>query len=69
MEGTSETLAPDGGRNTPDQILNDSKNLFEAATKDMEALRKPLLESGMTNDEINQAFEMVHEMNRKKGLY
>jgi hypothetical protein len=58
-----------GGRNTADQILSDSKNLFEAANKDLEALRKPLLESGMTTEEINQAFEMVHEMNRRKGIY
>jgi hypothetical protein len=58
-----------GGRNTQEQILNDSKNLFEAAKKDLESIRKALLESGMSNDEINQAFERVHEMNKKLGLY
>ena len=50
-------------------IVNDSKNLFEAAKKDMEALRKPLLESGVLEQDINQAFELIHEMNRNKGLY
>jgi len=58
-----------GGRNSAEQILNDSKGLFEAAKKDLEALRQPLIDSGMTNEEINQAFDRIHEMNRNKGLY
>ncbi|MFW5700895.1 MAG: hypothetical protein ACOCWM_04320, partial [Cyclobacteriaceae bacterium] len=58
-----------GGRNTSEQILNDSQNLFEAAKKDMEALRVPLLNSGVAEQEINKAFELIHEINRKKGLY
>ncbi|MFM9836899.1 MAG: hypothetical protein ACKVOQ_01475 [Cyclobacteriaceae bacterium] len=58
-----------GGRNSSEQILSDSKNLFEAAKKDMENIRKPLLESGASNKEIDMAFERIHEMNRKLGLY
>jgi len=40
-----------------------------AAKKDMEALRKPLLNSGASEADINKAFELIHEMNRQKGLY
>ena len=58
-----------GGRNSSEQILNDSQNLFEAAKKDMEVLRKPLLESGASEADINRAFELIHEMNKQKGLY
>jgi Fibronectin type III domain len=58
-----------GGRNTSEQILNDSQNLFEAAKRDMNALRKYLLESGATTEEIDQAFQLIHEMNKRLGLY
>lgn len=35
----------------------------------MDALRKPLKDSGMSDADIEKAFELIHEMNRKKGLY
>lgn len=58
-----------GGRNTASQIAKDAENLFEAVQRDVEALRKPLLESGMSEQDIEKAFELIHETNRKKGLY
>ena len=58
-----------GGRNSISQIADDAQDLFKAAQKDMDALRKPLKESGMSDADIEKAFELIHEMNRKKGLY
>jgi hypothetical protein len=58
-----------GGRNTNEQILKDSQNLYEAAQKDMDALRKPLLDSGASQQDIDSAFELIHKINKDKGLY
>jgi len=57
------------GRNSVSQIANDAQDLFQAAQKDLDALRIPLKNSGMSDADIDKAFELVHEMNRKKGLY
>ena len=58
-----------GGRNTVKQINSDSKNLFEAAKKDLEAIRKPLIDSGVSPSDVEKAFELIHKMNKEKGLY
>lgn len=58
-----------GGRNTAKQIAEDAQDLYKAAQKDMEQLRKHLLDSGSSEADIEKAFELIHEMNRKKGLY
>jgi len=58
-----------GFRNTAEQIADDALDLFKAAQKDMDALRTPLKNSGMRDADIEKAFELIHQMNRKKGLY
>ena len=58
-----------GGRNTAEQIAEDAQDLYKAAQKDMETLKKHLLDSGASESDIEKAFELIHEMNRKKGLY
>ena len=35
----------------------------------MDALRTPLKNSGMSDVDIDRAFELIHEMNRRKGIY
>ena len=58
-----------GGRNTASQITEDASDLFKAAQKDMDALRQPLLDSGVKLEDINKSFELIHEMNIKKSIY
>ena len=58
-----------GGRNSASQIAEDAQDLFKAAQKDMDAIRNPLKDSGMSEVNIEKSFELIHEMNRKKGLY
>lgn len=58
-----------GGRNTKAQINADANDLYLAAKKDMDALRAPLLESGVSADEITRTFDLIHELNRALNIY
>ena len=58
-----------GGRNSSDQIIKDASDLFEAANQDMEAIKGVLIESGVSEKDVNAAFERIHEKNRNLGLY
>jgi hypothetical protein len=58
-----------GGRNNPDQILQDSRDLEGAANRDMDALRPHLLNRGYTPRQIDDAFVRLHQLNRARGLY
>ncbi len=58
-----------GGRNSSAQISLDANDLYEAALKDMAAIRQALIESGSSPIDIDAAFELIHEQNRAKGLY
>ena len=58
-----------GGRNSSAQISLDANDLYEAALKDMAAIRQALIESGSSPIDIDAAFELIHEQNRVKGLY
>ena len=58
-----------GGRNTKEQIEMDARDLGAAATKDAETFRKSALRQGYKLNDINQAIERMHKLNRKDGLY
>ena len=58
-----------GTRNTTAQISSDASDLFTAAQKDMDAIRQSLISSGMSSNDVDKAFELIHEMNYNLGLY
>lgn len=58
-----------GGRNSPGQILQDSRNLGQAARLDQAAYQQSLLNSGYTQSQISDAFSRLHNLNRIAGLY
>ena len=58
-----------GGRNTPDQILQDSLDLQRAFQLDQEAWLQRLLDEGHTLEEILSAFKKLDELNRNAGRY
>lgn len=58
-----------GGRNTPGQIAADATNLRAAAERDLTALRPRLIETGLDEDNIEQAARNVHARNKELGYY
>ncbi|MFT9071104.1 MAG: hypothetical protein ABF446_12505, partial [Acetobacter orientalis] len=58
-----------GGRNSSSQILQDANDLSGAALKDMEALKEPLLRAGYNKEEIDKAFQILHQQNINNGWY
>jgi len=57
------------GRNSKSQIAQDKLDLQNAAGMDGEAMRGRLLKEGYTHEEINKAFELRDERNRKLNVY
>nr|WP_201354104.1 S-type pyocin domain-containing protein [Aeromonas hydrophila] len=58
-----------GGRNTPMQIDNDSKDLRKAVDKNFNMVKKCLLDEGYDETEIEQARNKMHEVNQEQGWY
>jgi hypothetical protein len=58
-----------GGRNTPMQIDNDSKDLKKAVDSNFNMVKKCLLEDGYDEKEIEQARNKMHEVNQEQGWY
>lgn len=58
-----------GGRNTPMQIDNDSKDLRKAVDKNFNMVKKCLLDEGYDEKEIEQARNKMHEVNQEQGWY
>lgn len=58
-----------GGRNTPMQIDNDSKDLRKAVDSNFNMVKKCLLEDGYDEKEIEQARNKMHEVNQEQGWY
>ncbi|MBW3844989.1 S-type pyocin domain-containing protein [Aeromonas hydrophila] len=62
----SETF---GGRNTPMQIDNDSKDLRKAVDNNFNMVKKCLLDEGYNEKEVEQARNKMHEVNQEQGWY
>lgn len=58
-----------GGRNTPQQIAADAANLGAAARADQAAYNQALLNAGYTQQQIDAAFNQLHQANQNAGLY
>ncbi|MGE6115866.1 S-type pyocin domain-containing protein [Aeromonas salmonicida] len=58
-----------GGRNTPMQIDNDSKDLRKAVDNNFNMVKKCLLDEGYDEKEIEQARNKMHEVNQEQGWY
>lgn len=58
-----------GGRNTPAQIEQDSKNLRAAVDRNLDAVKRALKEHGATESQIEVAREKLHRLNSEIGLY
>jgi filamentous hemagglutinin len=64
--GSSRTY---GGRNTDAQILQDAKDLKGAFTRDTQAIRQPLINSGLKAADVDAAFQKLDALNKASGLY
>ncbi|MFG6102826.1 hypothetical protein U2F10_11275 [Leptothoe sp. EHU-05/26/07-4] len=58
-----------GGRNTKGQIAGDANNLAVAALKDQQVLRQALINAGFDQQNIDNAFNDLDNLNRQDGLY
>ncbi|MGL6576515.1 S-type pyocin domain-containing protein [Aeromonas hydrophila] len=58
-----------GGRNTPMQIDNDSKDLRKAVDNNFNMVKKCLLDEGYNEKEVEQARNKMHEVNQEQGWY
>ncbi|NLR37312.1 S-type pyocin domain-containing protein [Aeromonas hydrophila] len=58
-----------GGRNTPMQIDNDSKDLRKAVDNNFNMVKKCLLDEGYNEKEVEQARKKMHEVNQEQGWY
>jgi len=58
-----------GGRNTPQQILQDSLDQQRAFQLDRQAWRQRLLDEGHSSQAIDDAFKRLDELNRNDGRY
>ena len=58
-----------GGRNTPQQILQDSLDQPRAFQLDRQAWRQRLLDEGHTPQAIDDALRLLDDPNRKAGRY
>jgi len=58
-----------GFRNTLNKQIEDSKNLYDAVERNINAIRSGLLEEGYTNHQIDEAKIKIHEINKNLGLY
>ncbi|SCZ62049.1 MULTISPECIES: S-type pyocin domain-containing protein [Photorhabdus] len=58
-----------GGRNTPEQIARDAKDLKQAVDNNFNAIKPYLEEEGFSEQELEQAHQKIHDINQKQGLY
>ncbi|MBK4717177.1 pyocin, partial [Enterobacterales bacterium BIT-L3] len=58
-----------GGRNTPVQIDQDSRNLRAAVDHNLDAIKPALKEHGATEAKIEAARAKIHSLNSEMGLY
>ncbi len=58
-----------GGRNIPDQIAGDAKNLRNALDRNFDAIKPALKEYGATEEQLESARAMMHNLNTEQGLY
>jgi pyocin large subunit-like protein/uncharacterized Zn-binding protein involved in type VI secretion len=58
-----------GGRNTPAQIEQDSKNLRAAVDRNLNAVKQALKKHGATESQIEAAKKKLHRLNNDMGLY
>lgn len=58
-----------GGRNTPDQIAKDAKNLRNALDQNFDAIKSALKEHGATEEQLESARTKMHKLNIEQGLY
>jgi len=58
-----------GGRNKPDQIARDAKNLRSALDRNFDAIKPALKEYGATEEQLESARAKMHKLNTEQGLY
>ncbi len=58
-----------GGRNAPEQIEKDAKDLKAAVDNNMNAIKGCLKESGFNEEQIENARQEMHQVNREQGWY
>lgn len=58
-----------GGRNSPTQIQQDSRDLRAAVERDIETIRTELKQRGVTDSQIDEAKAKMHQLNQEQGLY
>ncbi|NHB59671.1 S-type pyocin domain-containing protein [Photorhabdus sp. RW14-46] len=58
-----------GGRNTPTQIEQDSKDLRSALDRDFNTIKPALKEYGATEAQLEDARTKMHKLNQERGLY
>jgi pyocin large subunit-like protein/uncharacterized Zn-binding protein involved in type VI secretion len=58
-----------GGRNKPDQIARDAKNLRSALDWNFDAIKPVLKKHGATEEQLESARAKMHKLNTEQGLY
>ncbi len=58
-----------GGRNKPDQIARDAKNLRSALDRNFDAIKPALKQYGATEEQLESARAEMHKLNTEQGLY
>ena len=58
-----------GGKNTPEQIQKDAKDLCGAVCRDTDALRKNMIEKGYDPKQVEDAINKILERNKEMGIY
>ncbi|WP_238714361.1 S-type pyocin domain-containing protein [Tenebrionibacter intestinalis] len=58
-----------GGRNKPDQIARDAKNLRSALDRNFDAIKPTLKDYGATEEQLESARAKMHKLNTEQGLY
>lgn len=58
-----------GNRNRPQDIERDSHDLRGAVDRNFDAIKPPLKEYGITEDQLESVREKMHKLNEEQGLY
>lgn len=58
-----------GGRNKPEQIARDAKNLRSALDRNFDAIKPALKDYGATEEQVESARAKMHKLNTEQGLY
>lgn len=58
-----------GGRNTPEQIARDAKDLKGAVDRNLNAIKECLRDEGFSDVQIEQARQEMHQVNKAQGWY